>query len=103
MIVYEVNCLIDETVAEEFEVWLVPHINQILSLEGFLSAETETLLEDDRLEEKTNRKGVSVRYKLSSRDALENYYIHHAGQLREEGRARFGEKLSVYRRVLQPV
>jgi UMP-CMP kinase len=37
--IYEVNCHVDTDVAEDFKVWLKPHYEEILKLDGFQSAE----------------------------------------------------------------
>lgn len=38
-VIYEVNCDVDEDVAEDFLCWLRPHVEELLELEGFESAE----------------------------------------------------------------
>ena len=39
MIIYEVNLTVDPEIADEYAVWLRPHIVHILELDGFLGAE----------------------------------------------------------------
>ena len=99
MIVYEVNCLVEQQVAEAFAVWLQEHVAEITALDGFIGSEVLTLLEDDRIQDR-GVVGFSVRYLLTDRDALDHYLTHHAPAFRQDGIDRFGEHLTAYRRVL---
>lgn len=108
MIVYEVNCLIDNDISEEFEEWLPAHVREMLTLDGFISAETYQIIEDDQLSARetareTARKGtvgISIRYYLKDKNALNNYLENHAESMRKDGKDRFTDQFSAYRRVL---
>ena len=39
MIIYEVNLTVNSSVAEQYEKWLTDHIREMLSFEGFISAD----------------------------------------------------------------
>ena len=103
MIIYEVNCIIKNVVKNEFLDWLPAHINSLLSIEGFLSAETFQLLDDDKLSEFNDSYGISIRYCLENKKTLDDYLQYHAANLREEGKKRFSDNLFAYRRVLQEI
>jgi hypothetical protein len=96
MIVYEVNLRVDEDCAEAYRAWLVPHIQEILALPGFESAE---IFEVDGEEE--GRKGFCVQYRVSSRAALDDYLENHAPRMRADGEKNFGGRFAAARRVLE--
>lgn len=96
-VIYEVNLNVDSDIAPEFARWLVGHVNDMLALPGFLSAETAR---EER--ESAETVGWSVRYHLESRQALETYFQHHAAQMRADGIKRFGQAFSASRRILVP-
>ena len=100
MVVYEVNCLVDKAISEAFQEWLPAHIREILTFDGFISAETFRILEDDQLSARENSVGISVRYYLKDDEALNNYLDNHAERLRKDGKNRFADQLSATRRVL---
>ncbi len=100
MIIYEVNCLINKNIRDDFMEWLPSHIRELLAIDGFISAETYQLLEDDQLSARENSVGISIRYYLQDEKALSNYLDNHAERLRKDGKDRFKNQLSAYRRVL---
>ena len=100
MLIYEVNCLVDNGVADEFRVWLTTHVDEVLKAEGFLSAEVLRLTDDDRLTARPYSTGFSIRYRVSGQSALDHYLLHRAPVLRQDGIDRFGHQFEVYRRVL---
>jgi len=94
MIVYEIRVCVAAEIAEAYREWLGEHVREILTLPGFQRAE---LLAED------SEAGLVwvVRYHLASRAALADYLRDHAQRLRAEGLARFGERFSATRRVLE--
>lgn len=100
MIVYEVNCLVDDAVADEFRAWLKLHADAVLATEGFVSTEILVLADDERLAARPYSKGFSIRYRVQDQSALDHYLIHLAPALRQEGIDQFGDQLSAYRRIL---
>ena len=99
MIVYEVNLTVDREIADDYANWLGPHIEEMLALPGFESAEW---LEDvDYDEEEGAAPRWSVRYRLRSHDDLARYYEEHAERMRADGLDRFGTKFKATRRVLR--
>ena len=99
MIVYEVNLTVDREIADDYAAWLGPHIEEMLALPGFESAEW---LEDvDYDDEEGAAPRWSVRYRLASHEDLTRYYEEHAERMRADGLDRFGTKFQATRRVLQ--
>ena len=102
MIVYEVNLLVDEGVAVEFEDWLGPHIAEVLALDGFLRADWLRQADIDKPGEPGAR-SWTVLYWLQDMAALAAYLERDAERMRADGRARFGERFSATRRVHEVV
>ena len=96
--VYEVTLEIDADVFEAFRVWLRGHVQEILSLPGFIGAE---LFERDEPAAAAGQRGLCVVYRLVDQAALERYLRDDAPRLRADGQARFGGRFSASRRVLQ--
>ena len=94
-LIYEVNIQIEPSVAEEYLTWLRPHVQHMLQIDGFHSAEIFTL------EKESDRAGFVVHYHVRDKGALENYFLRHASAMRAEGIQKFGGKFSVERRVLE--
>ena len=99
MIVYEVNLEFDVAIAAAYRAWLATHIQEILVLPGFVSAQVHEVA--DPLPT-AGRVGLSVRYLVRDAQALEDYQREHAARLRAEGLERFGEEgVRIRRRVLR--
>ncbi|MFK0572223.1 DUF4286 family protein [Endozoicomonas sp.] len=103
MIIYEVNCLVDNSVADEFRAWLKPHVEAVLATEGFVSAEVLNLIDDERLTARPYSIGISTRYRVSGQSALDHYLAHSAPALRQDGIDTFGDQFTAYRRILSDV
>ena len=96
---YEVNLDIDAQIAEKFAQWLAPHIEEMLSFDGFLSAkwytrnrEDEDVCEDVVL--------WTVQYTLKNRESYTQYVNTHAPRMRQEGLDLFGGSFQASRRLL---
>jgi hypothetical protein len=99
VIVYEVNLQVQRTIAAEYLPWLASHVAQMLALPGFVSAESFAVPDqhDD------TRIACCVQYRLRDRVALEAYLRDHAAGMRADAVARFGDRFSAQRRVLEPL
>ncbi len=98
MVIYEVNLAVDADVAGAYADWLAPHVDEMLALPGFVSAEwwaVEEASPDGRVR-------WCVQYRLADRAALADYLAHHADRLRGDGLARFAGRFEASRRVLVP-
>lgn len=95
MIVYEVRLVVAPEIEAEYRAWLPGHIRELLALPGFLGAEwfTESGAGDAPC--------FVVQYRLVDAAALDRYLAEHAPRLRAEGIARFGDRFTASRRVLQ--
>jgi len=97
MIIYNVTINIDESVHNEWLRWIKEHIPQVLSTGKFDKATlTKVLVEEDM-----GGHTYSVQYRSYSREALDAYYKEDAGQLRNDGMKKFGDKMLAFRTELQ--
>ncbi len=101
MIIYEVNCLVDDAIVEPFKAWLQPHVAAVLQSEGFLGAEMLDLVVDEQLTARPYSTGFSIRYRIVGQSALDHYLLHMAPALRRDARDTFGNQYTAYRRVLK--
>lgn len=99
LLVYEVNLEFDRVIEADYRAWLAGHVRDILALPGFTGAEVFEVLDPPPT---AGRIGLSVRYSLRDRAALDDYLREHAARLRAEGLERFGEEgVRIRRRVLR--
>lgn len=99
MVVYEVNLEFDVAIAAAYRAWLTTHIQEILALPGFVSAQVHEVT--DPLPT-AGRVGLSVRYLVRDAEALDDYLRDHAPRMRMEGLERFGDEgVRIRRRVLR--
>jgi hypothetical protein len=94
MILYEVNLTVDEDVAGVYAEWLGPHVEEILALDGFVSAEWWAV------EAEGPGAHYSVQYRVKIREHLEAYFRDHATRMRADGQHRFGGRFTAERRIL---
>lgn len=98
VVIYEVNLTIEASVAGEYRHWLKNHIQEILRLDGFLSADWFDV--GALREEPANAKHWTIQYRLKDQISLDNYFNNHAPRLRQDGLDRFGSKFQASRRVM---
>lgn len=99
MYIYNVTVNIDESIHDEWLIWIKEHIPQVLGTGKFEKATlTKVLVEEDM-------GGVtySIQYRSYSRDALDAYYKEDADRLQTEGLKKFADKMLAFRTELQIV
>lgn len=92
MVTYEVNIGIQEEIQKEFLPWLESHIQEMLAIPGFISAELFQV-KGDPLQ-------FCVHYLLRDMTILDYYLENEAPQMRKDGLRRFGSKMKVHRRIM---
>ncbi|MGH8126878.1 MAG: DUF4286 family protein [Gammaproteobacteria bacterium] len=97
-IIYEVTIHIDTGIADEYDAWLAEHVVEMLTLPGFLSAETFVIENNEKSPTETDR---VVHYQLENRAAFDAYLRDHAERMRNEGLARFSYHVTASRRILK--
>ncbi len=97
--IYEVNLEIDTKIAKDFGQWLEPHIEEMLSFDGFQSAQWLVRNKED---EGIERDVVlwTVQYVLEGKDSYLRYLSTHAPRMRQEGMSKFGDAFRATRRLL---
>ena len=95
-IIYEVNISLQREIETEYRHWLEKHIDEILTLPGFLDAQSFDVQRSDDVD----TMDICVQYRLESQSALDNYFAQHAARLRADGVGKFGDRFTAKRRVL---
>lgn len=110
-LVYEVTLDVRPDVGEDFDAWLREHVEEMLSLPGFLSASIEH--PEDAEDAGLEREEVSgseeepaaawlrrvVRYRMRDRASLDRYLEEHAPRMRQQAVDRFGDRFTASRRI----
>lgn len=97
MIIYNVTINIDESIHDEWLLWIKEHIPQVLATGKFKEAKLTKVLVEEELGGVT----YSVQYRAFSRESLDAYYKEDAEKLRNDGLKRFGNKTLAFRTELE--
>ena len=97
MIIYNVTVNIDKSIHDEWLIWIKEHIPQVLSTGKFDKATLTKVLIDEEMGGTT----YSIQYRSYSREALEKYYKEDAERLKQEGLAKFADKMLSFRTELE--
>ena len=96
--VYEVNCVVDKDISEEFLAFLIPHAKEVADLEGFIDHEI-LLTEAQSGSETEEVVRYTAIYRLDTRKSLQRYFDVDAERLRGDTMQRFEGKFSATRRI----
>lgn len=94
-VIYQVELDIDGEVAEPFDAWLTDHVDEMLAIAGFVSA--EILADTEGVDQGAVRR--TVQYRIRDREALAHYLSHDAERMRAEGQRRFGGYFRATRKI----
>ena len=94
MVIYEVNLTLEDEIAADFHAWLMEHVAEMLTFDGFRDAKLF------RVEDESFHR-LTVWYTVESRDALDRYFNGAASRMREDGLKRFGGRFQATRRILR--
>jgi hypothetical protein len=97
MIIYNVTVNIDESVHDEWLIWIKTHIPQVLGTGKFEKATLSQVL----VEEDMGGITYSIQYRSYSREALNAYYREDAERLRNDGIKKFADKMLAFRTELK--
>jgi hypothetical protein len=97
--IYNVTVNVDNSVHEEWLVWIKQHILKVLSTGKFDGATFTKVL----VEEEMGGHTYSIQYKAYSRKALDKYYEENAEELRSEGLKKFADKTLAFRTELEVI
>ncbi len=99
MIIYNVTVSIDESIHNDWLIWIKEHIPQVLGTGKFEKATLTKVLVEEELGGHT----YSIQYRSYSREALDAYYKEDADKLRTDGLTKFADKMLAFRTELQIV
>jgi hypothetical protein len=97
-VIYEVNLSVDREIADEYRLWLMAHVQEMLALPGFTAAR---IMEVADATTNADEVVLCTQYELVGQEALDDYLRVHAVRMRAEGAARFGDRFRASRRVLR--
>ena len=101
-VLYEVNLAIDADIADAYVMWLVPHMQEMLALPGFVSAQLANVEPCPAVAGESAaapRITMTATYVLESRAKLQEYFDVHAARLRGDGTSQFTGKFDATRRI----
>ena len=96
-LVYEVTCRVEASAVDAWAAWIGPHVEDVLASPGMVGATVARADDED---------GAAVfvcAYRVQYRAALDRYLAERAPALRQDGVARFGDRLRTSRRVLDVI
>lgn len=96
MYIYNVTIHIDQSIHNQWLVWIKEHIPLVLATGKFEKATLSRVLVEEE-------EGVtySIQYRSYSREALDAYYKEDAEKLRAQGKNKFADKMLAFRTELQ--
>ena len=97
MIIYSVTTNIDDSIHDEWLVWIKHHIPKILATGFFIKATFTKVL----VEESMGGLTYSIQYLAHSKEALESYHEQYAADFQAEGLQKFGDKMLAFRTELE--
>lgn len=99
MYIYNVTINIDDSVHQEWLIWIEAHIQEVLATGRFLSAKLTQVL----VEEEMGGVTYSVQYTAKTRKDLDDYYDYDADKLRGDGVKKFADKMLAFRTELKVI
>ncbi|TYP99758.1 uncharacterized protein DUF4286 [Tenacibaculum adriaticum] len=99
MYIYNVTINIDESVHDEWLVWIQEHIPEVLATGRFISAKMTQVL----VEEEMGGVTYSIQYTAKTREDLDDYYKHNADKLRSDAMMKFADKMVAFRTELRVI
>ncbi len=94
-VIYQVELDVDGEVSDAFDAWLPGHIEEMLAIAGFVSA--EVLADTEGAGQGVIRR--TVQYRVLDREALDHYLTHDAERMRAEGQRLFGGYFRATRKI----
>jgi len=97
MYIYNVTVNVEDSIHDEWLLWIKEHIPQVLATGKFEKATLTKVL----VKEEMGGQTYSIQYRSYSREALDAYYKEDADQLRQVGLTRFAGKSLAFRTELK--
>ncbi|WP_440879698.1 DUF4286 family protein [Tenacibaculum sp. C7A-26P2] len=99
MHIYNVTVNVDESIHDEWLVWIEKHISEVLETGHFLSAKMTQVL----VEEEMGGVTYSIQYSAKTYKDIKNYYKFSAEKLRGDGLKKFADKMLAFRTELKVI
>ena len=99
MIIYNVTVSIDQSIHNQWLVWIKNHIPQVLGTGKFTEAKLTKVL----VEEEMGGTTYSIQFRAKSREALEAYYKEDAERFRNESAKLFADNMLAFRTELEVI
>lgn len=99
MYIYNVTINVEDSIHNEWLMWIQEHIQEVLATGRFASAKLTQVL----IEEEMGGTTYSVQYTANTREDLNDYYKYDAPRLRGDGLKRFADKMVAFRTELKVV
>ena len=97
MIIYNVTANIEDSIHDEWLLWIQQHIPKVLATGFFLKATFTKVL----VEESMGGLTYSIQYLAHSKEALESYHKLHAADFQAEELRKFADKMLAFRTELE--
>ena len=97
MYIYNVTLNIDDSIHEEWLLWIKPHIKAVLATGKFFKAKMTQVL----VEEEMGGTTYSIQYTAKTREDLDRYYQEDAPKLRTDSLVKFSNKVMAFRTELK--
>lgn len=91
-VLYEVVITVAPEIRADYLAWLKPHMDEMLTFDGFLSAAMFVNSE--------NENEITCHYRLKDQSAMNAYLEGPAKEMRADGVKRFGDNIRATRRIL---
>lgn len=104
MIVYEVNIRVEREQSLNYAEWLRLHVDEMLRLNVFDSAEIFVrTLRDEGEDEDPDYSHFTVHYRVRDREQLDRYFKDFAPTMRQKVKEVFGDHIRIHRRILSRI
>ena len=99
MYIYNITINVEESIHQEWLIWIQDHIQEVLATGRFVSAKLTQVL----IEEEMGGITYSIQYTANTRKDLDDYYSVDAPRLRSDGVTRFADKMVAFRTELKVI
>jgi len=97
MYIYNVTANVEQSIHDEWLIWIETHIQEVLETGRFSNAKLTEVL----VVEEFGARTYSIQYAAQTREDLDNYYKFEAPKLQQDGLKKFGDKVLTFRTELK--
>lgn len=101
MIVYNVTCLVDNSVHDEWIDWMKSeHLPEVMATGKFVSYQMYRI---DPHQDGDSGTSYSIQYRVETRELYHDYAENHGPALKAKTVAKFGDRIAAFRTILEEV